>query len=260
MNEVPPFHPNIILHGSVLLPGSVGSDRKPIFPYIRNDQGEGPFPEIGFTLESTDPDWKPGDLHQFNADVPASTGRRGRGVGRVRRQPRAEPAAERNLNLAAVHSGCVDDAERGVASAEPELHEHHSVVSRVVVGLRLVAGYGGRSSIRTTTRCRRSTRSAVRSMMATSASTRRQCRIRDNPRLDHAISSRDRTHVLRLNGMYELPRLQDKPAVVRLVVGGWRLAGIMSYLSGNAGQRDLGRRPRAHWLRRLCGAAAEPER
>ncbi len=53
-----------------------------------------------------------------------------------------------------------------------------------------------------------------------------------NPRLDHAISSRDRTHVLRLNGMYELPRLQDKPAVVRLAAGGWRLAGIMSYLSG----------------------------
>jgi hypothetical protein len=53
-----------------------------------------------------------------------------------------------------------------------------------------------------------------------------------NPRADHAISSRDRTHVLRLNGMYELPRLQDKPAFVRLAVGGWRLAGIMSYLSG----------------------------
>ena len=44
--------------------------------------------------------------------------------------------------------------------------------------------------------------------------------------------SNDRTHVLRLNGMYELPQLLDSPAVVRMVVGGWRLAGIMSYLSG----------------------------
>ena len=38
--------------------------------------------------------------------------------------------------------------------------------------------------------------------------------------------------MLRLNGMYELPRLENKPAVVRLAAGGWRLAGIMSYLSG----------------------------
>ena len=50
-----------------------------------------------------------------------------------------------------------------------------------------------------------------------------------NPRLDNAISSRDRTHVLRLNGMYELPRLQNKPAVVRLAAGGWRwLASVLS--------------------------------
>jgi hypothetical protein len=54
-----------------------------------------------------------------------------------------------------------------------------------------------------------------------------------HPELDRAISSVDRTHVLRINGMYEFPRLQDKPAAMRLIVGGWRLAGIMSYLSGN---------------------------
>jgi hypothetical protein len=54
----------------------------------------------------------------------------------------------------------------------------------------------------------------------------------NNPEADRGVSSNDRTHVLRLNGMYELPQLLDSPAVVRMVGGGWRLAGIMSYLSG----------------------------
>ena len=54
----------------------------------------------------------------------------------------------------------------------------------------------------------------------------------NNQDADRGVSSNDRTHVLRLNGMYELPRLANSPAVMRMVVGGWRLAGIMSYLSG----------------------------
>jgi hypothetical protein len=45
--------------------------------------------------------------------------------------------------------------------------------------------------------------------------------------------------------MYELPRLQDKPAAMRLIVGGWRLAGIMSYLSGNMVNVTLGTIDRA---------------
>jgi hypothetical protein len=52
------------------------------------------------------------------------------------------------------------------------------------------------------------------------------------PRAEWARSDFDRRHVLRLNGMWEAPRMQTGPAVVRHLVGGWRLAGIMSALSG----------------------------
>ena len=119
-----------------------GPNRTSVFPYTRNDQGEGLFPANPFSLEIRDLEWQPGDVHQFNLTfqhqlgdqivVSAGyVGSRGRNLTQVR-----------NLNLAALHSGCLDDAERGRASAEPELHEHHSVISRVVVGLRFVAGHG----------------------------------------------------------------------------------------------------------------------
>ena len=54
----------------------------------------------------------------------------------------------------------------------------------------------------------------------------------NNPRADNARANNDRTHVLRINGMYELPRFRSLPPVVRDVLGGWRVAGILSYLSG----------------------------
>jgi hypothetical protein len=53
-----------------------------------------------------------------------------------------------------------------------------------------------------------------------------------DPRAEWARSDFDRRHVLRASGMWEVPRMQTGPAAVRHALGGWRLAGIVSVLSG----------------------------
>jgi hypothetical protein len=47
-----------------------------------------------------------------------------------------------------------------------------------------------------------------------------------------ALSDFHRRHVLRVNGMWELPELQGHTALLRHPFGGWRVAGIVSALSG----------------------------
>lgn len=54
----------------------------------------------------------------------------------------------------------------------------------------------------------------------------------NDPGAEWAHSDFDRRHVLRVNGMWEVPRLDNAPAAVRHALGGWRLAGIASVLSG----------------------------
>ena len=46
-----------------------------------------------------------------------------------------------------------------------------------------------------------------------------------------APSDFDQRHILRVNGLWDLPRLENR-AVLRHVLGGWRLAGIVSKTSG----------------------------
>jgi hypothetical protein len=53
-----------------------------------------------------------------------------------------------------------------------------------------------------------------------------------NTGAEWARSDFDRRHVLRVNGMWEAPQLHSGPAVIRHALGGWRLSGIVSLLSG----------------------------
>jgi hypothetical protein len=53
-----------------------------------------------------------------------------------------------------------------------------------------------------------------------------------DPEAEWALADYHRRHVLRVNGMWELPRMEQRAPVVRHLVGGWRLAGIVSVLSG----------------------------
>jgi hypothetical protein len=53
-----------------------------------------------------------------------------------------------------------------------------------------------------------------------------------DPEAEWAFADYHRRHVLRVNGMWELPRMEQRAAAVRHLLGGWRLAGIMSALSG----------------------------
>jgi hypothetical protein len=54
-----------------------------------------------------------------------------------------------------------------------------------------------------------------------------------NPRADHGISSINRTHVVNVNYIYELPFFQRHPnGLVRAVGAGWQVSGITGYQSG----------------------------
>ncbi|HNG29497.1 MAG TPA: carboxypeptidase-like regulatory domain-containing protein, partial [Blastocatellia bacterium] len=68
-----------------------------------------------------------------------------------------------------------------------------------------------------------------------------------NQGLDKALSPLDSTHVVLVNGLYELPLgrgkrfLDGAPRVVDWVLGGWQLNGIYSYASGRPLQITTGR-------------------
>ena len=233
MNEVPPFHPNVILRDPYTFADPWGPSRTPaIFPYTRNSQGEGPFPQVGFTLESTDPNWKPGDLHQFNVtfqqqigdEIVASAGyvgSRGRGLPAQRLINRAIfiPGASTAQNvesrrpdpnfggISQLYSGSFSDYNSLQVTAAKTYSDNYTVQLTYTLGRTEDDGNVGEHTT--------------------------EVMDPDHPELDYAVSSADRTHVLRINGMYELPRLQEKPAAMRMIVGGWRIAGIMSYMSGN---------------------------
>jgi len=58
-----------------------------------------------------------------------------------------------------------------------------------------------------------------------------------NLRLEKSIGAFDQTHILKFSYVYDLPfgagkKLLNQKGVVSAVVGGWRLAGIHSYVSG----------------------------
>lgn len=230
--EVPPFHTAITLLDPYTLANPWGPNRVSVFPFVRNARGEGYFPTEPIQLEMMDPNWQPGNLHQFNVMFQqqlgsqtvvsaAYVGSRARGL-----------TTERDVNRAVFIPG--QSTTQNINSRRP--NNKFGSVYQV---------YGGSwtdyNSLQVTA-------SKQYSNNYTMQLTYTLSRVYDdgnvgehttdvmdpsNPELDRGISSVNRTHVLRINGLYEFPQLLDKPSAVRLAVGGWRLAGIMSYLSGN---------------------------
>jgi hypothetical protein len=49
---------------------------------------------------------------------------------------------------------------------------------------------------------------------------------------NYGLASYDRTHVFKLNYLYDLPRLPGNNFVMRSIVNGWQLSGITSFVSG----------------------------
>ncbi len=54
----------------------------------------------------------------------------------------------------------------------------------------------------------------------------------ENPNYNRGPASFDRTQILTMNAIYNLPKLADKNAVTRYVLGGWEGTGIYQYATG----------------------------
>jgi hypothetical protein len=202
-----------------------------IFPYVRNDQGEGIFPAQAFSLEVVGLDWRPGYMHQFNLTYQRQlgdelvvsagyVGSRGRDLTTLRENNLAVfiPGAstpqnvqsrrpDQNFtNVILAVSGSWSDYDSLQVTAMKRYTDNYTVQLTYTLGRTYDDGGVGEAG------------SSVQDPA--------------NPRADNALANNDRTHVLRLNGIYELPRFQGLPPIVRDVLGGWRVAGIMSFLSG----------------------------
>ncbi len=57
---------------------------------------------------------------------------------------------------------------------------------------------------------------------------------RDNPDLDWGYAGLHRDHIFNANVIHNLPRLESQGGVVRALFGGWQVAGIIQYSSGQA--------------------------
>jgi hypothetical protein len=229
--EVPPYFPSISFPDPYSFVDPWGPNRTSIFPYVRNDQGEGIFPDQPFSLEVIGLDWRPGYMHQFNFsyqrqlgnDLVVSAGyvgSRGRNLTTLREHNLAafipDASTPQNVedrrpdqnftNVILTTSGSWSDYDSLQVTAMKRYTNNYTVQLIYTLGRTFDDGGVGEAG------------SSVQDPA--------------NPRADNARANNDRRHVLRINGMYEIPRFESFPPVVRDVLGGWRLAGILSYLSG----------------------------
>jgi hypothetical protein len=49
---------------------------------------------------------------------------------------------------------------------------------------------------------------------------------------NYGLAGFDRTHIVKINYLYDLPRLPGKNVIVNTVLNGWQLSGITSFVSG----------------------------
>jgi hypothetical protein len=229
--EVPPYFPSISFSDPHSFSDPWGPNRTSIFPYVRNDQGEGIFPSQPFSLEVIGLDWRPGYMHQFNLtyqrqlgdDLVVSAGyvgSRGRDLTTLREH-----------NLAVFIPG--GSTTQNIQARRPDQNFTNVILS-------VPGSWSDYDSLQVTA-MKRFTSNYTVQLTYTLGRTFDDGGVNEagssvqdpnNPRADNARANNDRTHVLRINGMYELPRFQGLPPVARDILGGWRVAGILSYLSG----------------------------
>jgi hypothetical protein len=228
-NEVAPYTP-VLSFTPHSFRDPYGQDVTSPFPYVLNDSGEGQFPDSPTSLELVSRDWRPGRMHQFNLtlqqqignDIVVSAGyvgSRGRDLTTLRPAnlaPWSPGASNQNVqqrrpdpNFQAITlttTGSWSDYDSLQLIATKQYTRGFTLQGTYTLGRTYDDGNVGEAG------------STVMNP--------------DDPRADHARASNSRTHVLRVNGMWELPLLEGRPAAVRHLAGGWRLAGIMSLMSG----------------------------
>lgn len=227
-NEVPPFTPLLDFQPNSLR-DPYGSWTSP-FPYVVNPQGEGLFPDAPIEVNSLAGNWKPGIVHQFNATIQRQLGHdivfdvgyvgsRGRGLTRLN-----------EINMAVFGPGATagnaDDRRPhkgfgGITMSEPGSYSNYNSL-QVNATKQFSRGY----TLQVTYTFGKTMDDGP--VGETGSSVQNP----NNRAADYARANNSRTHVFRTNGMWELPGLQGRPAAVRYVLGGWRLAGIMTLLSG----------------------------
>jgi hypothetical protein len=234
-NELPPFHPIVNLNDPYSLTDPWGPNRTSPFPYQRNNEGEGLFPTTPIPMQVLDTRWRSGYTHQFNVTFQQQLGDQvvvsaGYVGSRARNMSRRE-----SHNLAVFIPGASTAANidsrrplRAFGSVVTHISDPGSWTDYNSLQVTAMKQYANNYTLQMTYTLGRSYDDGTVANESDSIGAQDP----NNPEADRGVSSNDRTHVLRLNGMYELPRLENSSAMMRMMVGGWRVAGIMSYLSG----------------------------
>lgn len=234
-NELPPFHPIVNLNDPYSLTDPWGPNRTSPFPYVRNNEGEGLFPTTPIPMQVLDTRWRSGHTHQFNVTFQQQLGDQvvvsaGYVGSRARNMSRRE-----SHNLAVFIPGASTVANidsrrplRAFGSVVTHISDPGSWTDYNSLQVTAMKQYANNYTLQLTYTLGRSYDDGTVANESDSIGPQDP----NKPEADRGVSSNDRTHVLRINGMYELPRLLNSPAMMRMVVGGWRVAGIMSYLSG----------------------------
>jgi hypothetical protein len=228
-STAPPFAP-----GLVFVPHSLSDPyrgRTSPFPLADPDEGEAVFP-VPMTITTIAQDFRPGRVQQFNANIQQQIGEDlGIQVGYIGSRGR-DLRGVRELNAAVFRAGAT---LANTQQRRPILPEYYASINEVAAERR-----SSHDSLQVSVTKRYSRGYTFQVAYALSRTmddgAGGAVPIPQNPAdlaAEWALSSFHRRHVLRVNGMWQLPSMQDRSTVVRHVLGGWRLAGIASMLSGS---------------------------
>lgn len=226
-NEAPPFV-QVLAFPPPSFSNPYANQTSP-FPYRENPSGDALFsyPTQVFTI---DPNLATGQLHQFNVNVQHQVGAdlvvqvgyvgsRGRKLSSQREINAAVPGPGATVANAQARRPYYPQYFAGIAKGFADAEADYNSL-QISATKRYANGYTVQLAY-----------TLSKAMDMTSQGTNAPgAQDPANPGADWGPSTFDRRHALRVNGMWELPRLDGRR--LRHVLGGWRVSGIVSLTSG----------------------------